>query len=96
MHSALGIAIIAFHNLAPTVIISPITGFDSVRHDRTGAQHLGHDHPSRTGDGSASEFLELQILMLIGAALRAIVWVRSWKRLPYMVPLLEGVAARLD
>ncbi len=40
--------------------------------------------------GIASEFLGLRIPVLIGAALCAAVWLRTWKRLAYMTPILEG------
>ena len=40
--------------------------------------------------GIASEFLGLQIPVLIGAALCVVVWLRTWGRLPHMVPILEG------
>jgi MFS family permease len=40
--------------------------------------------------GIASEFLGLQIPVLIGAALCIVVWLRTWNRLPHMTPILEG------
>jgi MFS family permease len=40
--------------------------------------------------GIASEFLGLQIPVLIGAALCGAVWLRTWKRLAHMTPILEG------
>lgn len=40
--------------------------------------------------GIASEFLGLQIPVLIGAILCVAVWFRTWKSLPHMVPILEG------
>ena len=40
--------------------------------------------------GIASEFLGLQIPVLVGAALCVAVWVRTWGRLPHMTPILEG------
>ncbi len=40
--------------------------------------------------GVASEFLGLQIPVLIGAFLCVLVWLRTWARLPRMVPILEG------
>jgi predicted MFS family arabinose efflux permease len=40
--------------------------------------------------GIASEFLGLQIPVLIGAALCVVVWLRTWSRLPHMTPILEG------
>jgi hypothetical protein len=43
--------------------------------------------------GVASEFLGLQIPVLIGASLCVVVWVRTWGRLPRMVPILEGAGA---
>jgi hypothetical protein len=43
--------------------------------------------------GIASEFLGLRIPVLIGAALCAIVWLRTWVRLPHMAPVLEGSGA---
>jgi predicted MFS family arabinose efflux permease len=42
--------------------------------------------------GIASEFLGLQIPVLIGAALCVVVWLRTWSRLPHMTPILEGPA----
>jgi MFS family permease len=41
--------------------------------------------------GIASEFLGLQIPVLIGAAVCALVWLRTWKRLAHMTPILEGI-----
>jgi MFS family permease len=43
--------------------------------------------------GIASEFLGLQIPVLIGAALCVVVWLRTWSRLAHMVPILEGAGA---
>jgi MFS family permease len=43
--------------------------------------------------GVASEFLGLQIPVLIGASLCGVVWLRTWVRLPHMVPILEGAGA---
>lgn len=43
--------------------------------------------------GIASEFLGLQIPVLIGAALCVLVWLRTWKRMAHMTPLLEGGGA---
>jgi MFS family permease len=43
--------------------------------------------------GVASEFLGLQIPVLIGASLCVLVWLRTWGRLPHMVPILEGAGA---
>jgi MFS family permease len=43
--------------------------------------------------GIASEFVGLQIPVLIGAALCALVWLRTWRRLPHMMPILEGGGA---
>jgi hypothetical protein len=43
--------------------------------------------------GVASEFLGLQIPVLIGASVCVAVWLRTWGRLPRMVPILEGVGA---
>jgi len=43
--------------------------------------------------GVSSEFLGLQIPVLIGAALCAVVWLRTWKRLAHMTPILEGGGA---
>ncbi|MDR3529917.1 MAG: MFS transporter [Rhodopila sp.] len=43
--------------------------------------------------GIASEFLGLQIPVLIGAALCVVVWLRTWGRLPHMAPMLEGIGA---
>lgn len=40
--------------------------------------------------GIASEYLGLQIPVLIGAALCVVVWLRTWKQLQHMVPILEG------
>jgi hypothetical protein len=40
--------------------------------------------------GIASEFLGLQIPVLIGAGICAAVWLRTWSRLSHMVPILEG------
>jgi predicted MFS family arabinose efflux permease len=40
--------------------------------------------------GIASEFLGLQIPVLIGAGLCVVVWLRTWTRLSHMVPMLEG------
>jgi hypothetical protein len=40
--------------------------------------------------GIASEFVGLQIPVLIGAALCIVVWLRTWNRLPHMIPILEG------
>jgi MFS family permease len=40
--------------------------------------------------GIASEFLGLQIPVLIGAALCVVVWLRTWNHLPHMTPILEG------
>ena len=45
------------------------------------------------GYGAASEFLGLHIPVLIGAVICALVWLRTWLRLPRMVPLLEGAGA---
>ncbi|MEA2776833.1 MAG: hypothetical protein QOF90_2239 [Acetobacteraceae bacterium] len=44
--------------------------------------------------GIASEFVGLQIPVLIGAGLCALVWLRTWKQLPHMVPVLEGTGLR--
>jgi predicted MFS family arabinose efflux permease len=44
--------------------------------------------------GIASEFVGLQIPVLIGAGLCALVWLRTWKQLPHMVPILEGTGLR--
>ena len=46
--------------------------------------------------GIASEFLGLQIPVLIGAALCVVVWLRTWGRLSHMVPILEGAGGRAD
>jgi MFS family permease len=43
--------------------------------------------------GIASEFVGLQIPVLVGAALCIVVWLRTWKRLPHMTPILEGAGA---
>ena len=40
--------------------------------------------------GIASEFLGLQIPVLIGAGICVVVWLRTWSRLSHMVPILEG------
>ena len=40
--------------------------------------------------GIASEFLGLQIPVLIGAGLCTVVWLRTWKKLSHMTPILEG------
>src|SRR3984885_8397043 len=45
--------------------------------------------------GVASEFLGLQIPVLIGAALCVMVWLRTWHKLPHMVPILEGAGVGL-
>ncbi len=45
--------------------------------------------------GIASEFLGLQIPVLIGAGLCVVVWLRTWKRLAHMTPILEGNGAGL-
>jgi predicted MFS family arabinose efflux permease len=42
--------------------------------------------------GIASEFLGLRIPVLIGAWLCALVWLRTWKRLSHMQPILEGTS----
>jgi MFS family permease len=47
------------------------------------------------GYGIASEFLGLQIPVLIGAALCIVVWLRTWRHLPHMIPILEGAGAGL-
>lgn len=43
--------------------------------------------------GVASEYLGLQIPVLIGVSLCIVVWLRTWGRLAHMVPILEGVGA---
>jgi hypothetical protein len=43
--------------------------------------------------GIASEFLGLQIPVLIGAGLCVVVWLRTWKQLSHMTPILEGSGA---
>jgi MFS family permease len=43
--------------------------------------------------GIASEFAGLRIPVLVGAALCAVVWLRTWRRLPHMTPILEGNGA---
>lgn len=43
--------------------------------------------------GVASEYLGLQIPVLIGAGLCIVVWLRTWGRLAHMRPILEGVGA---
>jgi predicted MFS family arabinose efflux permease len=43
--------------------------------------------------GIASEFLGLQIPVLIGAGLCVVVWLRTWKQLSHMRPILEGSGA---
>lgn len=43
--------------------------------------------------GIASEFLGLRVPVLLGAAICAAVWVRTWVRLPHMAPMLEGSGA---
>ena len=40
--------------------------------------------------GIASEFVGLQIPVLVGATLCAVVWLRTWRRLRQMTPILEG------
>jgi predicted MFS family arabinose efflux permease len=40
--------------------------------------------------GIASEFLGLRIPVLIGVAVCVLVWLRTWKRLAHMTPILEG------
>jgi hypothetical protein len=45
--------------------------------------------------GIASEFLGLQIPVLIGAVVCAGVWLRTWKRLAHMTPILEGTGSGL-
>ena len=40
--------------------------------------------------GAASEFLGLQVPVIIGCLLCALAWQRAWARLPRMAPLLEG------
>jgi predicted MFS family arabinose efflux permease len=43
--------------------------------------------------GIASEFAGLRLPVLIGTALCATVWLRTWRRLPHMMPILEGSGA---
>jgi predicted MFS family arabinose efflux permease len=43
--------------------------------------------------GAASEFMGLRLPVLIGAALCACVWLRTWVRLPHMAPKLESTSA---
>ena len=43
--------------------------------------------------GIASEFLGLQIPVLIGACICVLVWLRTWRRLARMVPILEQAGA---
>ena len=40
--------------------------------------------------GIASEFVGLQVPVLIGAVLCGLVWLRTWNRLSHMVPILEN------
>ena len=40
--------------------------------------------------GAASEFLGLQLPVLIGAAICGAMWLRTWRRLAHMTPILEG------
>jgi len=40
--------------------------------------------------GIASEFLGLRIPVLIGVAVCVLVWVRTWRQLAHMTPILEG------
>jgi predicted MFS family arabinose efflux permease len=43
--------------------------------------------------GIASEFVGLQIPVLAGATLCAVVWLRTWRRLRQMTPILEGAGS---
>ena len=42
------------------------------------------------GYGAASEFLGLQIPVLLGCVLCAAIWLRTYLRLPRITPSLEG------
>lgn len=43
--------------------------------------------------GIASEFVGLHLPVLIGAAICAAIWLRTWIRMPHMVPMLEGAGS---
>ncbi len=47
------------------------------------------------GYGIASGFLGLHVPVLIGAAICAAIWLRTWVRMPRMMPMLEGAVSPL-